>query len=173
MTTPLVQRAIGRLTTHAERLTTLAQRADTADLCGQLKDLANSVHDEIALLREAEAVAGSGEYFAGALNVIDLLRTGRDGKKYDYVTGHAGNSVNVSSLFAIPSRAGGGEVGETFTMREVVQALTQHYKDQSGDQRHVPATQMAFDTMQSLRKIIETNRDAALHGAGARGGENG
>jgi hypothetical protein len=51
---------------------------------------------------------------------------------------------------------------ETFTMRELVQALTQHYKDTSGDPRHVPATLMAVETMQALRRIIITIRGETL-----------
>lgn len=48
---------------------------------------------------ERELVALLEGEVRGLLNVIDLLRTGRDGKKYDYVTGHAGNSVHVAPLF--------------------------------------------------------------------------
>jgi hypothetical protein len=51
---------------------------------------------------------------------------------------------------------------ETFTMRELIQALTQHYKDTSGDSRHVPATLAAVETMQALHRIIITIRGETL-----------
>lgn len=45
---------------------------------------------------------------AGLLTVIDLLRTDRHGKKYDYVQSHSGSMVNVSQFFAGPVNAQAG-----------------------------------------------------------------
>lgn len=58
---------------------------------------------------------------------------------------------------------------ETFTMRELVQALTQHYKETSGDSRHVPATITAVETMQALHRIILHNRGAQITMTGGSG----
>lgn len=52
-----------------------------------------------------------------------------------------------------------------FTMREIVQALTQHYKDTTGDNRHVPATITATETARAMMKIIDGIRDTAIHAA--------
>ena len=47
---------------------------------------------------------------------------------------------------------------ERFTMREIVQGLTQHYIDSTGDARHVPATIMAEETAAAIVRIIQAQR---------------
>lgn len=51
---------------------------------------------------------------------------------------------------------------ERFTLREIVQALTRHYKSMSGDDRDVPATIIAAETAHAMLKFIYEQRDAAL-----------
>ena len=98
------------LVPHAKEWYRLCERRFAVDKIMISGELAEAIVEAMGRPRTPTPATGSGGD-EGLLNLIDLIRTGRDGTKYDYVITRSNSMVNVAQLFAHPAPAG-GDAGE-------------------------------------------------------------